>query len=237
MPNSARSLAPDFFEQPVLRLARALLGQHLVVQQGEQRLAGRIVETEAYAGRLDPAAHGYRGPTARCATMFGPAGHIYVYFTYGNHHCANVTAGPEGTAVLLRAIEPVSGLAQMRAARADSTPSSQRSRLLRAGALDRELANGPGKLCAAMGIDLDRDGTRLCVPAGIWIESAPRVRAAHWTPRIGLGRNEAARWLWRCVDSRSTGTTPVPRSWPRAARPAPRVSALRVRARTLDAGS
>ncbi len=120
-----------------------------MVDRGGVRVSGRIVETEAYL-RDDPASHSFNGSTARNAVMFGPPGRLYVYLSYGVHSCANVVTGDDGDgqAVLLRAVEPVSGIDVIR---------SRRS-----GRLDRDLANGPGKLCAAFGITLSDNGVPLC---------------------------------------------------------------------------
>jgi DNA-3-methyladenine glycosylase len=131
-------------------VARRLLNVLVVV--GDR--AGRIVEVEAYRGADDPASHAHRGPTARNATMFGRPGLLYVYRSYGIHWCANVVAGTEGVAeaVLLRAVEPVAGIDSMRRRRGDRVA-------------ERDLANGPGKLCAALGIDGTHDGVDLLDPA------------------------------------------------------------------------
>ncbi len=115
---------------------------------------GRIVEVEAYCGAEDPGSHAFRGLTPRNATMFGPPGHLYVYFTYGMHFCANVVCGPEGeaSAVLLRGLTPVAGLDQMRAGRG-APPARPWA--------DRDLCSGPAKLCQAFGLDRSFDGADL----------------------------------------------------------------------------
>ncbi len=136
-----------FYAADSRELAPLLLNKLLV---REERVA-RIVEVEAYAGAADPASHAFRGMTARNATMFGPPGHLYVYFTYGMHFCANVVCGTDGeaSAVLLRGLTPVAGLDAMRAARG---PAARR---------DRDLCSGPGKLCQAFGLDRAFDGADL----------------------------------------------------------------------------
>ncbi len=165
-------------------MAPELLGAVLVA--GER--AGRIVEVEAYMGEQDPGSHAYRGRTARTATMFGPAGHLYVYFTYGMHWCANVVCGDDGeaSAVLLRALAPMAGVDQMRAAR----PAARR---------DRDLCNGPAKLCQALGIDRGFDGTDVVRGSdGVWLlddgrrlDVPPAV-----TTRIGLSAGADLPWRW-----------------------------------------
>src|SRR5256714_14958616 len=125
MPSSllAPRLGREFFARDPVSLAPDLLGRILFYRTAEGLLAGRIVETEAYTGAADPASHAFRGPTARNAVMFGPAGHAYVYFSYGMHYCLNVTAEAAGTAraVLLRALEPLARVQILRA-RGDHRP-------------------------------------------------------------------------------------------------------------------
>jgi DNA-3-methyladenine glycosylase len=141
-------LERDFYRRSSLEVAPELLNKLVVV--GDGRRVGRIVEVEAYRGADDPASHAFRGRTPRNATMFGPAGHLYVYFTYGMHFCANVVCGEEGeaSAVLLRGLTPVAGLEEMWAAR----PACRRP---------RDLCAGPARLCVALGIDRAFDGADL----------------------------------------------------------------------------
>lgn len=139
-----------FFERDTPTVARELLGSVLVSRAGGAAVAGRIVETEAYLGANDPGSHAAtRGITPRNAVMFGPPGHAYVYFTYGNHHMLNLVTEQEGVAgaVLIRGLEPLLGVEMMR-----------RRRLGRA---DRDLCNGPGKVASALGLDLSDNAGRL----------------------------------------------------------------------------
>jgi DNA-3-methyladenine glycosylase len=164
-------------------------------------VAVRLTEVEAYAGQADPASHAYRGRTARNAVMFGPAGHAYVYFTYGMHFCVNLVCLPEGTAsaVLLRAGRVVAGEELARARRA-GPPGA---RALSA----RDLARGPARLCVALGIDRALDGADVCDPASpLRIRPAPGTGApgedggagARGTvrsgPRTGVSRAADVQW-------------------------------------------
>jgi len=171
-------LPAAFYERPTLRVARALLGKILVHRSREGITAGRIVEVEAYRGPEDRAAHTAGGRrTARNETMWGPGGRLYVYFTYGMHHCCNVVTRTSGLpeAVLLRALEPVVGLELMQRRR--------RSREIANAAL----ARGPGNLCRALGIDHRHDGCDLAT-GPVVILDAPLVRAAAVavSPRVGV---------------------------------------------------
>ncbi|RPF21979.1 DNA-3-methyladenine glycosylase [Myceligenerans xiligouense] len=140
----------EFFDRPVLLVARDLLGAHLTVRGAGGAVTVRLTEVEAYDGAADPGSHAYRGRTARNATMFGAGGHLYVYRHLGLHHCANIVCGPEGAAsgVLLRAAEVVDGVELARARRVAAG-------VVRA---DRDLARGPARLTVALGIDRSDDG-------------------------------------------------------------------------------
>lgn len=137
-------LPRSFYLGPPDQVARTLLGKVLVRRYEGRRLAGRIVEAEAYFGLDDPAAHAFAGKTARNAVLFGPPGVAYVYFIYGMYYCLNLSCEPDGQAgcVLLRALEPLEGLETMGHLRG-----------LPAGAKARLLTSGPGRLCQALGIE------------------------------------------------------------------------------------
>jgi DNA-3-methyladenine glycosylase len=172
-----------------VRTARRLLGQRLVRVVGGRRLAGVIVEVEAYLGPVDRAAHSYGGrQTARNASMWRGGGHAYVYFTYGMHHCMNVVCGAPGSgaAVLLRALEPTEGLEAMFARRG---PARR----------ERELCSGPGRLAQALAIDRSLDGADLRSAGDLFIEALrarplPAARIASG-PRVGVAY--AGAWAAR----------------------------------------
>jgi DNA-3-methyladenine glycosylase len=180
-----RTLPRAFYTRDPREVAPELLNKILVREDGR---AGRIVEVEAYAGSEDPAAHSFRGMTARNATMFGPGGHLYVYFTYGMHWCANAVCGKvgEGHGVLLRAMEPLEGVELMQEAR--GFPARM-----------RDLASGPGRLAQAMGIDRTFDGADLVKgDRGVRIVSdgvsPPELPIAG--PRIGIRHGIEHAWRW-----------------------------------------
>lgn len=144
-------LPRDFFDRPVLEVAPDLLGRILIRTTPDGPIELRLTEVEAYDGPNDPGSHAYRGRTNRNAVMFGPPGHVYVYFTYGMWHCMNLVCGPEGgaSAVLLRAGEVTEGAALARERRLSARN-------------DKELAKGPARLATALGVDRGLDGTDAC---------------------------------------------------------------------------
>lgn len=183
----AEPLPAAFYDRPVLDVARDLLGAVVEHRSPAGPVAVRLTEVEAYAGADDPGSHAYRGPTPRTAVMFGPPGHVYVYFTYGMHWCMNLVCGPEGTAsaVLLRAGEVVAGhdLARSRRPAARS---------------ERELARGPARLTSALGVDGSCDGADATDPASPLRvlpgrpAGQPLVRCG---PRVGVaGAGAATPW-------------------------------------------
>jgi DNA-3-methyladenine glycosylase len=177
-----------FFDRPVLDVAPELLGKVLERDHPDGVVALRLTEVEAYAGGIDPASHAYRGQTARNATMFGPPGHAYVYFTYGMHYCVNLVCGPSGmaAAVLLRAGAVCSGV--------------ELARIRRPGAVDRDLARGPARLTRTLAVDRALDGadvtsrrSPLRILAGEPVDTA-RIRTG---PRVGITHATAAGVPWR----------------------------------------
>ncbi len=169
-----------FFARPTLDVARELLGTLVVRQLDGELTVGRIVETEAYCGPTDLASHARAGLTRRTAPMYGPVGHAYVYLVYGMHHCLNVVARSEelvAGAVLLRALEPVDGLAVMRARRGGTADP------------DRRLCSGPARLTQALAIDRRLDGHDLTSEVDLWLSPGEGLRQAESVavgPRVGV---------------------------------------------------
>jgi DNA-3-methyladenine glycosylase len=168
-------------------VAQRLLGSILVRQIGNRRVVGKIVETESY-DQTDAASHSYRGETPRTSVMFGSSGHAYVYFTYGMHYCFNVVTGEkgQGSAVLIRALEPLEGMEVMQQNRGSA---GQQASMLQG------LCNGPAKLCQALGIDKELNGHDLSKPP-LYIElkaPLPKDKIVQ-TTRIGITRDSHRLW-------------------------------------------
>ncbi len=175
-----------FYERDPRSVAPELLGKILARDDGR---AGRIIEVEAYCGAEDPAAHTYRGQTKRNRTMFGPPGHLYVYFTYGMHWCCNTVCGPvgQGWGVLIRAIQPLAGIDQMRQA----WPRARR---------DRDLTSGPARLTQALGIDGTFDGADIVLNdrgVSVSTDGTPPPADPLVGPRVGISRGRDLPWRWR----------------------------------------
>jgi DNA-3-methyladenine glycosylase len=196
-------LPREFFDRPALEVAPDLLGCVLWTASPAGVVAVRLVEVEAYDGLNDPASHAYRGRTARNAVMFGPPGHLYVYFTYGMHFCVNLVCQPPGraSAVLLRAGQVIAG-AGLAASRRDHGGNG-RARANGRPPSEADLARGPARLCQALGIDRAVDGADACNPGGlVGISPAagpdsPAVPPAQIMtgPRVGI--SQAAERPWR----------------------------------------
>ncbi|KUL47507.1 MULTISPECIES: DNA-3-methyladenine glycosylase [unclassified Streptomyces] len=173
-------LTRDFFDRPVLEVAPDLLGRVLVRDSEHGPIELRLTEVEAYAGEADPGSHAYRGKTARNGVMFGPPGHVYVYFTYGMWHCMNLVCGPEGmaSAVLLRAGEITEGVELARKRRLSARN-------------DKELAKGPARLATALDVDRSLDGADLCgdpsSPFSILTGTPVEAAQVSEGPRTGVG--------------------------------------------------
>ena len=180
-----RKLPRSFYLRPTIIVAKDLLGKYLVRILRGKRLIGKIVEVEAYLGEKDPASHAYRGKTKRNEVMFREGGHLYVYFTYGMHFCANVVTEGEGKAraVLIRAVEPMEGIEIMRKLRGRTVEGMN-------------LTNGPAKLCEAFGIVRAENGTDV-LGNEIYIAYAKRISPSRISASTRIGIKNGAEKKWR----------------------------------------
>jgi DNA-3-methyladenine glycosylase len=207
-------LPADFYARPTLEVARDLVGKVLVHRDRAGVCSGRIVEAEAYIGETDPACHAYRGRTSRNEPLYGPPGLAYVYVSYGLHHLLNAVTESDGfpSAVLIRAIEPIEGVAVMRTRRAavSGLPPPVR---------DTDLGRGPGNLTVAMGISTPVHNTRMLTRGVLTVhdDGAP-ANDVVWTPRIGVTLGADRRW--RCATPASRAVSGV-RAWLTAGTPRP----------------
>jgi DNA-3-methyladenine glycosylase len=180
-----KKLKRYFYNQPTLKVAKNLLGKYLVMKSGKDLLSGKIVETEAYIGKSDPASHAYRGVTPRNKIMFGKPGFAYIYLTYGMYHCLNFVTEKDGfpAAVLIRALEPEEGIEMMMRNRKISEI--------------KNLTNGPGKLCQALELDRNLNGADLCSNGErkIWVEDRKeKPGKITSTSRIGIDEGKDKKW-------------------------------------------
>ena len=207
-----KRLDRQFYNLPTLKVAKDLLGKYLVVEKGGKYVSGKIVETEAYIGRNDPASHAYRGMTPRNRVMFGDPGYAYVYLTYGMHHCLNFVTEKKGfpAAVLIRALESAEGIEIMRKRRKTvenpalrQAQGGERSRTTKGGENLKSLTNGPAKLCQALGIDRTLNGADLCLGT-IYVEDRGLNRTVQArgnkptktasSSRIGVNEGKDKKW-------------------------------------------
>ena len=182
-------LPRKFYIRPVLTVAKDLLGKVLIKKDWNQVLAARIVEVEAYDGKIDESAHTFIGKTKRNEVMFNEGGYLYVYFTYGAHFCCNVVTGKKdhGTAVLIRAVEPLSGV--------DEMIKNRFNRELKAEKEIYNLTSGPGKVCKAFGINKDHYGYDL-TNSDIFIVDQPKLKKnmIGISKRIGITKSVSLPW-------------------------------------------
>jgi DNA-3-methyladenine glycosylase len=192
----------DALAAPVPDVARALLGACVVHESADGRVAVRLTEVEAYGGLTDPASHAWRGRTPRTEVMFGPAGRLYVYFSYGMHWCGNVVTGPDGeaSAVLLRAGRVVDGEELARARRGPRVA-------------DRALARGPACLMQALGLDRAAHGVDLLDGGAVRLENGDPVDDVAAGPRVGVSREPDRPWrFWRPGDETVSSYKRSPRA-------------------------
>lgn len=185
-----KKLGRDFYERATLKVARELLGKHLVLKKDGNMFSGRIVETEAYIGPKDKANHASKGKTKRNEVMFGPAGHAYIYFTYGMYHCLNFVTEKKGypAAVLIRALEPEKNIEIMKKNRKTDKIEN--------------LTSGPGKVCMALGLDRKMNGTDLCSDV-LYVENRNQKKEKIvCTTRVGINIQKDKKWRFYIKDNR-----------------------------------
>jgi len=193
---STRKLSRSFYRRELLQVAQNLLGKILVKVDGKNFLSGKIVEVEAYHGDFDKAAHSYRGKTERTKIMFEEGGYLYVYFTYGAHHCCNVVTGKkgQGTAVLIRAVEPLTGIEKMIKNRFGRKLKNEKEIF--------NLTNGPGKTCKSFGINRKHSGTDLTGDE-IFILEGDKIKSKDIgiSKRIGISKSVELPWRFFIKDN------------------------------------
>lgn len=186
VPDPKDGLPRSFFDRPVLEVAPDLLGRLVVHRSAEGEVTARLTEVEAYDGPNDPGSHAFRGRSKRNGTMFGPPGHLYVYFTYGMHYCMNLVCGPPGkpTGILLRAAEITGGVELARRRRF-------------AAKADRDLARGPARLVEALAVTSADDGADVCGEGPLTVHHGVPApgELIRMGPRVGL--RQAADFPWR----------------------------------------
>jgi DNA-3-methyladenine glycosylase len=191
-----KKLPRNFYTRDTITTAKELLGKVLVKKEGRELLAGAIVEVEAYDGSVDEAAHTFVGKTKRNEIMFNEGGYFYVYFTYGVHFCCNVVTGrkDEGTAVLIRSVEPITGIKQMAKNRFNRILINEREKI--------NLTNGPGKVCKAFNITREHYGTDL-TGNRIFILDRPNLSSRNIvvSKRIGIKKSVDLPWRFYIKDN------------------------------------
>ena len=194
--SSDNKLKREFYTRDLLLVAKDLLGKIFVKEYSGEKLAGRIVEVEAYDGDIDEAAHTFKGLTKRNEIMFNEGGYLYVYFTYGAHYCCNVVTGikGKGTAILIRGIEPLDGLSTMIKNRFDGKLPGEKEM--------RTLTNGPGKICQAFSISKKHYGIDL-TGNKIYLLEQPNIKPEQIkvSKRIGIKKSVDLPWRFYIKDN------------------------------------
>jgi len=194
--NTSQKLPQEFYNRKVNTVAKALLGKIFIRKDQSQFVSGKIVEVEAYDWQLDEASHSFNGKTKRNEVMFGEAGHLYVYFTYGMHFCANVVTGKVGfgSAVLIRAIEPIDGINILAQNRFGKESIDKKEHI--------NLCNGPAKICQAFGINRSSNGINLQSDE-IFIIDSPAIEPSKIisSTRIGIKKSIDLPWRYYIKDN------------------------------------